>query len=305
MGAKRWFLVGMVGLILCGNTFGRLVVHLKLDETSGNIAPNSSGNGHDGTLEGNTQWALGGKYTGALQFAGSGAVVLPGSAMGMKSGEGSFACWINTGTPAGINTIFWAGDNTTGGGFGPENEMTVHIEAAGTYWRGGELSFYSPNAFIHSDPEKGAAASAPVNPVLVSDNQWHHVAAVWSSQENKAQLFIDGKLISQAAYGPSDFELSYMYLGRMANSTRYYTGLLDDVQIYSHALSPAEVLLAMAGGRSAGVATKPSPEDGKTDVPRDTELSWTAGVYPGTHDVYLGTGFDDVNNASRANPGSV
>ncbi len=44
------------------------------------------------------------------------------------------------------------------------------------------------------------------------------------------------------------------------------------------------------------------PADGQTDVYRDTNLTWVAGLYANTHDVYLGTAFEDVNNATRANP---
>ena len=46
----------------------------------------------------------------------------------------------------------------------------------------------------------------------------------------------------------------------------------------------------------------PQPVSEATDVLRDVILSWTAGQFAATHDVYLGTSFDDVNNASRANP---
>ena len=44
-------------------------------------------------------------------------------------------------------------------------------------------------------------------------------------------------------------------------------------------------------------AKSPSPEDGTTDVPMDTTISWGAGKFAATHDVYLGTVFDDVNSA--------
>jgi hypothetical protein len=44
-------------------------------------------------------------------------------------------------------------------------------------------------------------------------------------------------------------------------------------------------------------ATEPSPADKATDVARDVVLSWTPGVFAGTHDVYFGTSFDDVNTA--------
>jgi len=42
----------------------------------------------------------------------------------------------------------------------------------------------------------------------------------------------------------------------------------------------------------------PSPEHGAVDVPLDATLSWTSGAYAVTHDVYMGTSFDDVNDAT-------
>jgi len=55
----------------------------------------------------------------------------------------------------------------------------------------------------------------------------------------------------------------------------------------------------------SGQASNPIPSDEETDVPRDVVLSWTSGEFAATHDVYLGTVVDDVNNASRSDPGSV
>ena len=49
-------------------------------------------------------------------------------------------------------------------------------------------------------------------------------------------------------------------------------------------------------------AENPSPADGASDVPQDVVLSWKAGPSAATHDVYLGTDFDDVNNADAAAP---
>jgi hypothetical protein len=53
------------------------------------------------------------------------------------------------------------------------------------------------------------------------------------------------------------------------------------------------------------VATEPSPPDGETDVVRQVTPAWIPGVDAQTHDVYLGTVFDDVNDASRINPLNV
>jgi hypothetical protein len=49
---------------------------------------------------------------------------------------------------------------------------------------------------------------------------------------------------------------------------------------------------------SGAVAQDPNPVDGEEDVAFDTELTWSPGIYAVTHDVYLGTSFDDVNDAS-------
>jgi hypothetical protein len=52
-------------------------------------------------------------------------------------------------------------------------------------------------------------------------------------------------------------------------------------------------------------AKNPAPADKATDVPRDAGLSWTPGQYAATHNVYFGTAFDDVNNASQGSPAGV
>jgi len=54
--------------------------------------------------------------------------------------------------------------------------------------------------------------------------------------------------------------------------------------------------------RGDPIALDPSPADAETDVPHDVVLAWTPGELANTHDVYFGTVFEDVNDASRANP---
>ncbi|OHB66103.1 MAG: hypothetical protein A2Y77_03220 [Planctomycetes bacterium RBG_13_62_9] len=49
-------------------------------------------------------------------------------------------------------------------------------------------------------------------------------------------------------------------------------------------------------------ASFPNPGDGEEDVVRDVILSWTPGLFASTHDVYFGTSFDDVTNATRTEP---
>ncbi len=54
------------------------------------------------------------------------------------------------------------------------------------------------------------------------------------------------------------------------------------------------------------IAFDPIPADGAIDVPRDIVLGWTAGALIDKHDVYFGTVFDDVNQATTTvDPGGV
>jgi len=52
-------------------------------------------------------------------------------------------------------------------------------------------------------------------------------------------------------------------------------------------------------------ACNPNPTDGQTDVPRDAILRWNQGKYADKHDVYFGTSFVDVNEASTTDPRGV
>ena len=66
--------------------------------------------------------------------------------------------------------------------------------------------------------------------------------------------------------------------------------------------SPEELPSYASTRRRAELAGDPSPAQDANDVPRDASLSWTPGVFAVTHDVYLGTSFEDVNAAA---PGTL
>jgi len=51
-----------------------------------------------------------------------------------------------------------------------------------------------------------------------------------------------------------------------------------------------------------GIALDPNPADGAVDVVRDVILDWTPWVTASSRDLYLGTDFDDVNNAGAGSP---
>ena len=64
------YFVVALGMTLASTASADLVGHWKLDDGSGTVAADSSGNGHNGTLQGNPQW-IEGLFGMALEFDGS------------------------------------------------------------------------------------------------------------------------------------------------------------------------------------------------------------------------------------------
>ncbi len=76
--------------------------------------------------------------------------------------------------------------------------------------------------------------------------------------------------------------------------------VVDEVWISNKALSADEVDRVMQGQwrPDLHLASNPVPEDEATEVLRDTTLGWTPGITAQDHRVFLGTDFEDVNDAS-------
>jgi len=91
-------------------------------------------------------------------------------------------------------------------------------------------------------PETGIRGSAGVN-----DGKWHHVTGVYDGKE--LYLYVDGEIdISRRAWGYTNSNDSCVYIGSNSQVVgREWTGLIDDVRIYSYALSPEEVKMLYEG----------------------------------------------------------
>ncbi|MHC4168475.1 MAG: hypothetical protein ACYSWQ_16100, partial [Planctomycetota bacterium] len=84
-------------LVAAGTASADLVAHWRLDETSGTTAYDSSGNGNDGTLNGNPQWAAG-MIGGALHLDGSSDYVripFSESLRVLNRGDFTLTLWLN------------------------------------------------------------------------------------------------------------------------------------------------------------------------------------------------------------------
>ena len=74
---------------------------------------------------------------------------------------------------------------------------------------------------------------------------------------------------------------------------RTWTGKPTTDELYMYALSDPLVILA-----EPGQAFGPNPADGHPEVLRDSDLSWSPGIFAVQHNVYVGTSFEGVNTAT-------
>ncbi len=264
------------------NADASLVGLWKLDEMSGTIAADSSGNGNDGTLQGDPQWVEG-MLDGALDLDGNGDYVDCGNdAVFDITEQVTLAAWVKTRDMGNGEDNPWVGKGDT-------------AYALKGFRTGYDVEFFTYDGAWHS---AHYATDESFN------DEWHHVAGTYDG--STLMIYVDGVLGSGAtlAYAGSISSVTYnINIGRNSQQTsRHYEGLIDDVRIYNRALTDAEIPAVMTGGGNPAVALAPKPENEATDVSRDVVLTWTSGPYAATHDVYLGTVPDDVNNASDSNP---
>ena len=257
-----------------------LVGWWKLDDGSGTTAADSSGNESHGTLNGGLEWVEG-VIRGALQFDGStGHVEIPANINQAVINKGDFSmmAWIKTTDIAGTNYAFQQGD---GNGTGRSWLFTVN----------GDIDTYVGVGNFSSG-------------VIVELDEWYHAGftVVENGSEDTLQMYVNGQASGDPGTRAMETCEGGYFIGSHKNlaAGSRWPGVIDDVRIYNRALIAGEFQKVMRG--TPELAAGPAPADEQTDVLRDVTLAWTPGDLAATHDVYVGTSFDDVNDADRANP---
>jgi hypothetical protein len=248
------------------------------DEGSGTIAADSSANKRDGTFfQGSPAW-VSGMHGSAVELRIPTLIQVP--ALGLTLSQATMAGWIK---PYGAQPD-WASiimHRPTAHGFNvlADFQLAYHWnDDAATYnYRGN---------------------------VRVANNDWSFAAV--TIQPTKATFYLNGvsSAVNAITHNPAPWTANFYFGGDGSGSFdgRRMTGALDDVSFWSRALTDDEIKEIMLGAAVPGPATSPAPKSGAVDVPRDVVVSWKPGPFAKTHDVYFGTGFDDVNSASGGTP---
>jgi hypothetical protein len=272
----------VVGLLLTNSTKAAdpdLAAYWKFDEGSGTTAFDSSGNGNDGVFVGDPQWVAG-KFGGALEFNGDDYINCGNGDSLQIQDEITIAFWFQVEAFSNTWEGFLAkGDNSYRASRSGGTGNATHMGATGTTVGGG-------NGYFDGT-------------IIVTGGQWHHYAATYDGAAGK--IYIDGVLDVTSPGTGQIAQSSYdLLIGENQQATgRFLHGLMDEVRIYSRALTDSEIVDVMNGaGADFPFASGPNPADGSLYSQTWVSLTWRAGDFAVSHDVYMGDDFDDVNDAT-------
>jgi len=213
-----------------------LLTHLAFDEGAGAIARDSSGNGHDASLEGPPQWSTG-KVGGALQF-GNGSHVLDEDAEDYLNGLEALtiSMWIKAGV-TGTDTGFLIAKDPTD----QDNSISMRYDAAGAISGGNNVLKV---AVTTDDGEQQLESSSNSQ-----STEWQHLCMTWASG-GLLRLYIDGMEDMPTGRnnanntGPVSTceKLIIGKGGKDIINSAGWDGLIDEVRIYGRALAAGEAM---------------------------------------------------------------
>jgi predicted ribosomally synthesized peptide with SipW-like signal peptide len=191
-----------------------------------NSADDVSGNGYDGTLNGDVSFASG-RIGRAAEFDGDDDYVEIAGGPGLDlTTELSISAWINTSQTQ------------------PSYTRLVSRERSGRGNRQYNLGFAPggtrPRTVVDTEDTNSVEVAGTTN---VADGNWHHLAVTFDADDS-LRLYVDGVLEDQTQVSaPVVSRASDSAISGVAHSPTQlqFDGLIDDVRVYSRALSTSEI----------------------------------------------------------------
>jgi hypothetical protein len=295
LGTLLWLLVVMP--YARGDIGDELIGYWSCDvgTLSGTEIRDSSGKENHGVATGSPT-PVPGKVGGALALGPEIWIAIDSVADDLAGSDNmTVNAWVETESDASTGSnVYWFGAHTPS----RSNIFMFGIAASTSQ---GRANIY--------DGGTGGTGLYSIDPV--NDNRWHMLT--YTKSGSLGTLYVDG--VVQGTHTPAfpPFSSDSLWsIGQEWDSggpSQFFhdDGKVDEVAIWRRALAAAEIVTIYNAGNgmpllSRPAASNPDPADGSMDVPRDVILSWTPGDYADKHDVYLGTSFGDVNDASRTSP---
>jgi hypothetical protein len=207
-----------------------LAAQYRFDETSGVSAADSSGNGKTASLAGGAGWTAG-HAGGALDLTGNGAYVALPAGLLAGATAGTIAGWVRIDTLSTWSRVFDLGSGTGTNMFlTPRSDSGTARFAITTGGAGGEQRINAPSA--------------------LPTGAWTHVAVVLSG--TAGVLYINGSEVARntgLTLRPGDLgSTTQNWIGRSQYSgDPFLDAAVDDLRLYSRALSASEIAQLAAG----------------------------------------------------------
>ncbi|MCH7920368.1 MAG: LamG domain-containing protein, partial [Planctomycetes bacterium] len=301
MSKRPLLFIALFGLICAFNGAGwaanpGLVGWWSFDEGAGDIAGDGSGNGNHGQIV-NATWTEG-QLGSALDFDGTAYVEIPPVVWHGIDRQATLAFWVY-GDPAAQPQANFIIAAFVDPGVNGARAFSAHIP-----WSNSNVYFDTGGTTTNTYDRIQKAATPDE-----FAGKWQHWALVKNADTGDQSIYLNGALWHTEAGGGNTrpingADVTGFTVGSKASHENFFVGMIDDVQLYDVALTEGEILLAMEGISTVQAGT-PTPEDGAVDVARDVGLSWAAGEFAKTHNVFLGTAFEDANDATVADPKGV
>jgi len=203
---------------------GELLVRWEFNSTAGTTALDSSGNGRNGDVNdtSGSSWVYDATRGWCLDFNDGDFVLDNDASQYLNDLRGlTIAVWVKNRETTATDQGFIIFDDPAG-----DDDRDMRYDAAGATGSGVSV--------IKCGVTTTSAVGEPIQQLESSEyaqtTAWQHLALTWSTGE-QLKLYIDGVLDTPTQ-----------------NDDQGWYGLIDDVQIYNHALSAAEIATVKAGG---------------------------------------------------------
>jgi hypothetical protein len=185
-----------------------------LDETSGTTAYDSTDNDNDGTVMNGGAWTTDGKIVGAMHFDGTNDYIDVGD-IGV-TGDWTVEFWANLDSSSG--TIYYP---VSLGKISSAPWASGIFMAYGAY--GDKWGMYDGSTFILGSP--------------VSTNTWYHIAV--TKIGNTYTLYKNGEYENAGTL--LDVDISNLYIGKRVDNYWEFDGRVDEVAVWSTALTGSDI----------------------------------------------------------------
>jgi len=254
-----------------------LVGWWKFEEASGTLFDQSD-NHNDSTSFNGALYQQAGQVGYALGFDGVDDYVVVGST-GRPTDTFSFGGWLKTAATHEVDP-----ETTSGVGGVSGQRYAFEPQHGGDSNAGAGLSVGTNGILVYEHGSNYMPATA-VYAVEIG-NDWNHIMVVYNNKE--PTIYLNGLAVRTGLTSPREIVNAPIRFGGMAYG--YFEGSMDEVRIYSRALSAAEIR-KLAARRKAWNA---DPADSAMYPETWVNLSWSPGDFAVSHDLYLGENFADV-----------